>query len=83
MIEQAAEVVPGLLFRGRRVYLEKYDAEVHQDEHESGKPGEHKVRSDCVVFAAAIMEVQKTLARMNTGLIIQPGRFPPSTPSRR
>ncbi len=76
MIEVAAEIVPGLLFRGRRVYLEKYDKEVHQDEGNDLKAGEHKVRSDCVVFAAAIMEVQKTLARMNTGLIIQPGHFP-------
>ncbi len=75
MIEQAAEVVPGLLFRGRRVYLEKRDNEVHQDEHDSRKPGEHRVRSDCVAFSAAIMEVQKQLARFNPGLIIQPGRF--------
>ncbi len=74
MIEQAAEVVPGLLFRGRRVYLEKYDAEVHQDEGNTQKAGEHKCRADCVVFAACIMEIQKHIAR--TGLVIQPGIFP-------
>ena len=76
MIEVAAEIVPGLLFRGRRVYLEKFDNEVHMDEGNHEKKGEHKARSDCVVFGACIMELQRLTPRVNPGLIIKPGRFP-------
>jgi hypothetical protein len=63
---QKAEEVPGLRFRGRRVYLEQRSTSPQQ------AVAEHKeVKRDCLHFAIALHKLQDSYAR-GQGLIVIP-----------
>ena len=66
---QKAEVVPGLMFRGRRVYLEQKgmnNKEVDDDVQ--------SVKRDCLIFAVAVKKMADH-CRTDSGMIITPAQF--------
>ena len=69
MESQLAEIVPGMRFRGRKVYLEQKG--LNKDEVDADEP---KIKKDCVDFAFAIKRAIEKVQGSQGGLIIDPRR---------